>query len=158
MHFCLVGEYEILAEVHFRLAEEIRGFAKEYSLSAKNQALSKNFTYPKPYIFLRKTQFFSYQKFLGFSGAFFKKPPEWGMGQRPIEEGEARGSAPNPASFLKRKSERRISRKRCFRQGGLWIFAGIRFCMVENMRFSGNTFPLGKENKSFCESTPLDRQ
>ena len=52
-----------------------------------------------------------------------------GLGATPHGK-NARGSAPLPASFLKRKRERRIA---------------------ENGVFGG-------ENMEFCESAPLDRQ
>ncbi len=43
-------------------------------------------------------------------------PIERKRGALPHRKG-ARGAAPNPASFLKRKRKRRISRKRRFRRG-----------------------------------------
>ena len=88
---------------------------------------------------------------MGFSGAFFKKPPEWGMGQRPIELEEARGAAPNPASFLKRKRERRIAENDVFGRGNYRFLRKCTSAWRENMRFSGNTFPLAGEIRDFPE-------
>ena len=93
-----------------------------------------------------------------------------GFGATPHRKG-ARGAAPNPASFLKRKRERRIAENVVF-GGGIMDFAEIRFCLAGEYEifrkyisacrgirdFSGNTFPLGKKNKSFCGSAPLDRR
>ena len=80
-----------------------------------------------------------------------------GFGATP-HRGNARGAAPHPASFLKRKRERRISRKRRFRRGNYRFLGKCASAWRKNMRFSGNTFPLGKENKSFCGSAPLGKK
>ena len=54
-----------------------------------------------------------------------------GFGATPHRKG-ARGAAPNPASFLKRKRERRIAENDVFGR--------------KDYRFCGNTFPLGEKS------------
>ena len=66
-----------------------------------------------------------------------------GYGATPHRK-DARGAAPNPASFLKRKRERRIAENVVFGRGI------IDFC--------GNMLLLGGKNKRFCENVPFDKQ
>ena len=81
-----------------------------------------------------------------------------GYGATPHRKEESRGAAPNPASFLKRKRERRKSRKRCFRRG-IIDFWGSTFPLGERIWDScGSALPLGRENKKLCKSMPLGKK
>ena len=93
-----------------------------------------------------------------------------GYGATPHRIKDARG-ADGPRLFLEKKEGKKNSRKQRFRRG-IMDFAEIRFCLAGEYEifrkyisacrgirdFSGNTFPLGKKNKSFCGSAPLDRR
>ena len=83
-----------------------------------------------------------------------------------------RGALTNPASFLKRKRERRIGRKRCFRQGiidflgsalrlvgGYEIPAEVHFCLVREYEIPAEMyFRLAGQKRGFCESVPLSKK
>ena len=80
-----------------------------------------------------------------------------GYGATPHRIKDARG-ADEPRLFLEKKEGKKNSRKRCFRQGDYRFLRKYASAWRENMRFSGNTFPLGKENKRFFGSALLDRR
>ena len=92
MHFCLAREYEILAEVHFRLTGEIRGFAKEYSLLEKI-GFKQKFHLSKTSHIPEKNAVFLLSKVFGIFKTFFQKGLKWGLGQRPIKK--KRGAPPH---------------------------------------------------------------
>ena len=78
-------------EIHFRLTD--------------GKVLSKNFTYPKPYLSPEKNGVFLLSKVFGIFKPFFQKGLKWGMGQRPIER--PRGALPRtpPLSWKERGKE-----------------------------------------------------
>ena len=80
-----------------------------------------------------------------------------GYGATPHRIKDARG-ADEPRLFLEKKEGKKNSRKRCFRQGDYRFLRKYASAWRENMRFSGNTFPLGKGNKSFCGSVPFGKR
>ena len=63
---------------------------------------------------------------------------------------EARGAAPNPASFLKRKRERRIAENVVF-GGGIMDFAEIRFCLAGEYEIFRKYISACREIRDFPE-------
>ena len=67
-----------------------------------------------------------------------------GYGATPHRIKDARG-ADGPRLFLEKKERKKNKPKTSFSARGLWILRKYASAWRENMRFSGNTFPLAGE-------------
>ena len=68
------------------------------------------------------------------------------------------GRRPEPRLFLEKKEGKKKKPKTVFSAGDYRFLRKYASAWRENMRFSGNTFPLGKGNKSFCGSVPFGKR
>ena len=92
-------------EIHFRLTD--------------GKVLSKNFTYPKPYLSPEKNGVFLLSKVFGVFRGFFQKASWMGHGATPHRRGRSAGLRPEPRLFLEKKEGKKNKPKTLFSAGGL---------------------------------------